>query len=52
MRMAAQLLSTEVRDLVTGPMNYYRRDMVILWLVVLEHTDRTKIFDYLLFYFR
>lgn len=28
MRMAAQLLSPEVRDLVTGPMNYYRRDMV------------------------
>ena len=29
MRMAAQLLSPEVRELVTGPMNYYRRDMVI-----------------------
>lgn len=28
MRMAAQLLSPEVRELVTGPMNYYRRDMV------------------------
>ena len=28
MRMAAQLISPEVRELVTGPMNYYRRDMV------------------------
>ncbi|KAF9357940.1 hypothetical protein BGX26_002790 [Mortierella sp. AD094] len=28
MRMSAQLLSPEVRDLVTGPMNFYRRDMV------------------------
>ncbi|KAF9973985.1 hypothetical protein BGZ73_002765 [Actinomortierella ambigua] len=27
MRMAAQLLSPDVRELVTGPMNYYRRDM-------------------------
>jgi len=31
MRMAAQLLSPEVRELVTGPMNYYRRDMVSNW---------------------
>jgi hypothetical protein len=30
MRMAAQLISPEVRELVTGPMNYYRRDMVRL----------------------
>lgn len=29
-RMAAQLLSTKVRGFVTGPMNYYHRDMVIL----------------------
>ncbi|KAF9109021.1 hypothetical protein BGX27_008072 [Mortierella sp. AM989] len=28
MRMSAQLLSPEVRELVTGPMNFYRRDMV------------------------
>ncbi|KAF9935797.1 hypothetical protein BGZ67_002967 [Mortierella alpina] len=27
MRMAAQLLSPEVRDLIIGPMNYYRRDL-------------------------
>lgn len=31
MRMATQLLSAEVRELVTGPMNYYRRDMVIFF---------------------
>ncbi|KAF9124008.1 hypothetical protein BGW39_008533 [Mortierella sp. 14UC] len=31
MRMAAQLLSVEVRDLVAGPMNYYRRDMIITY---------------------
>ncbi|KAG0370906.1 hypothetical protein BGX24_001890 [Mortierella sp. AD032] len=45
MRMAAQLLSTEVRDLVTGPMNYYRRDMVgalLLYFSVLSSSLASK----------
>ncbi|KAG0260563.1 hypothetical protein DFQ27_003461 [Actinomortierella ambigua] len=40
MRMAAQLLSPEVRELVTGPMNYYRRDMVGLILVLVKFGSR------------
>ncbi|KAF9217458.1 hypothetical protein BGZ59_004063 [Podila verticillata] len=45
MRMAAQLLSPEVRDLVTGPMNYYRRDMVgalLLYFSVLSSSLASK----------
>ncbi|KAG9064516.1 hypothetical protein KI688_003706 [Linnemannia hyalina] len=45
MRMAAQLLSTEVRNLVTGPMNYYRRDMVgtlLLYFSVLSSSLASK----------
>ncbi|KAG0200550.1 hypothetical protein BGX33_010913, partial [Mortierella sp. NVP41] len=45
MRMAAQFLSTEVRDLVTGPMNYYRRDMVgalLLYFSVLSSSLASK----------
>ncbi|KAF9903350.1 hypothetical protein EC991_003889 [Linnemannia zychae] len=45
MRMAAQLLSTEVRYLVTGPMNYYRRDMVgalLLYFSVLSSSLASK----------
>ncbi|KAF9539743.1 hypothetical protein EC957_005074 [Mortierella hygrophila] len=45
MRMAAQLMSTEVRDLVTGPMNYYRRDMVgalLLYFSVLSSSLASK----------
>ncbi|KAG0277126.1 hypothetical protein BGZ95_006470 [Linnemannia exigua] len=45
MRMAAQLLSTEVRDLVTGPMNYFRRDMVgalLLYFSVLSSSLASK----------
>ncbi|KAF9091010.1 hypothetical protein BGX23_005558 [Mortierella sp. AD031] len=45
MRMAAQVLSTEVRDLVTGPMNYYRRDMVgalLLYFSVLSSSLASK----------
>ena len=33
MRMAAQLFSPEVRDLIIGPMNYYRRDLVRLMCI-------------------
>ncbi|KAG0283360.1 hypothetical protein BGZ96_012273 [Linnemannia gamsii] len=52
MRMAAQLLSPEVRDLVTGPMNYYRRDMVgalLLYFSVLSSSlaSRTPLPPYL-----
>ncbi|GJJ71968.1 hypothetical protein EMPS_04325 [Entomortierella parvispora] len=45
MRMAAQLLSPEVRELVTGPMNYYRRDMVgalLLYFSVLSSSLASK----------
>ncbi|KAG0360038.1 hypothetical protein BG005_011645 [Podila minutissima] len=45
MRMAAQLLSPEVRDLVTGPVNYYRRDMVgalLLYFSVLSSSLASK----------
>ncbi|KAG0203340.1 hypothetical protein BGX28_004369, partial [Mortierella sp. GBA30] len=45
MRMAAQLLSPDVRDLVTGPMNYYRRDMVgalLLYFSVLSSSLASK----------
>ncbi|KAF9923506.1 hypothetical protein FBU30_006443 [Linnemannia zychae] len=45
MRMTAQLLSIEVRDLVTGPMNYYRRDMVgalLLYFSVLSSSLASK----------
>ncbi|KAG0033128.1 hypothetical protein BGZ82_006233, partial [Podila clonocystis] len=45
MRMAAQLLSPEVRDLVTGSMNYYRRDMVgalLLYFSVLSSSLASK----------
>ncbi|KAF9321536.1 hypothetical protein BG003_001267 [Podila horticola] len=45
MRMAAQLLSPEVRDLVTGPMDYYRRDMVgalLLYFSVLSSSLASK----------
>ncbi|KAF9123973.1 hypothetical protein BGW39_008549 [Mortierella sp. 14UC] len=45
MRMAAQLISPEVRELVTGPMNYYRRDMVgalLLYFSVLSSSLASK----------
>ncbi|ORY99764.1 hypothetical protein BCR41DRAFT_375337 [Lobosporangium transversale] len=45
MRMAAQMLSPEVRELVTGPMNYYRRDMVgalLLYFSVLSSSLAAK----------
>ncbi|KAG0344500.1 hypothetical protein BG004_004437 [Podila humilis] len=45
MRMAAQMLSPVVRDLVTGPMNYFRRDMMgalLLYFSVLSSSLASK----------
>ncbi|KAF9962653.1 hypothetical protein BGZ70_008006 [Mortierella alpina] len=45
MRMAAQLLTPEVRELVIGPMNYYRRDLVgalLLYFSVISSSLASK----------
>ncbi|CAO3574063.1 unnamed protein product [Mortierella alpina] len=45
MRMAAQVLTPEVRDLVIGPMNYYRRDLVgalLLYFSVISSSLASK----------